>query len=141
VRLTAAYKARVVGEDPTERGLRAVLNLGHTIGHGVEAAAGYGALLHGEAVAIGLMAALRLSAEVRALDEGVVAEVAELLAANGLPLRADGLEAAAVEGAMRGDKKRAGGRPRMVLLDAVGAPVYGIDPDDGALARAVSSAL
>ncbi len=71
VRRSAAYKARVVGEDPTERGLRAVLNLGHTIGHGVEAAAGYGELLHGEAVAIGLMAALRLSAELRGLDTAV----------------------------------------------------------------------
>ena len=61
--------------------------------------------------------------------------------ANGLPVRAEGVGAGAVETAMRGDKKRAGGRPRMVLLDAVGAPVYGIDPGDGALARAVSSAL
>ena len=141
VRLAAAYKARVVGEDPTEQGLRAVLNLGHTIGHGVEAAAGFGTLLHGEAVAIGLMAALRLSAELRGLDEAVVGEVAALLRANGLPVRAEGVGAGAVETAMRGDKKRAGGRPRMVLLDAVGAPVYGIDPGDGALARAVSSAL
>jgi len=141
VRRSAAYKARVVGEDPTERGLRAVLNLGHTIGHGVEAAAGYETMLHGEAVAIGLMAALRLSVELRGLDGAVVAEVAELLRANGLPVRADGLEQGAVEAAMRGDKKRAGGRPRMVLLDAVGAPVHGIDPGDEALARAVASAL
>jgi shikimate kinase/3-dehydroquinate synthase len=141
VRLSAAYKARVVGEDPTERGLRAVLNLGHTIGHGVEAAAGYGTLLHGEAVAVGLMAALRLSAELRGLDEDVVAEVGALLAANGLPVRAEGVAAAGVEAAMRGDKKRTGGRPRMVLLDAVGAPVYGIDPGDAALTRAVASAL
>ena len=73
VRLTAAYKARVVGEDPTEQGVRAVLNLGHTIGHGVEAASGYGELLHGEAVAIGLLAALRLSVELRGLDEAVLA--------------------------------------------------------------------
>ena len=60
VRLTAAYKARVVGEDPTEQGLARVLNLGHTIGHGVEAASGYGELLHGEAVGDRAAAALRL---------------------------------------------------------------------------------
>jgi 3-dehydroquinate synthetase len=92
-------------------------------------------------VAVGLMAALRLSAELRGLDEDVVAEVGALLAANGLPVRAEGVAAAGVEAAMRGDKKRTGGRPRMVLLDAVGAPVYGIDPGDAALTRAVASAL
>ena len=141
VRLTAAYKARVVGEDPTEQGLRAVLNLGHTIGHGVEAAAGYGELLHGEAVAIGLVAALRLSVEVRGLDEAVLVETEQILARAGLPTRATGLMAADVAAAMRGDKKRTGGRPRLVLLDSVGSPVFGIDPGDDPLMRAVSSAL
>ena len=141
VRLTAAYKARVVGEDPTEQGLRAVLNLGHTIGHGVEAAAGYGELLHGEAVAIGLLAALRLSVELRGLDAAVVAETERILQRAGLPTRATGLTPADVQAAMRGDKKRTGGRPRLVLLDAVGSPVFGIDPGDDPLMRAVASAL
>jgi shikimate kinase/3-dehydroquinate synthase len=141
VRLTAAYKARVVGEDPTEQGLRAVLNLGHTIGHGVEAAAGYGELLHGEAVAIGLLAALRLSVELRGLDAAILAETEQILTRAGLPTRATGLTAADVAAAMRGDKKRAGGRPRLVLLDSVGSPVFGIDPGDDPLMRAVSSAL
>ncbi len=141
VRLTAAYKARVVGEDPTEQGLRAVLNLGHTIGHGVEAASGYGELLHGEAVAIGLLAALRLSVELRGLDAGVVAETEEIVVRAGLPVTASGLTAADVQAAMRGDKKRTGGRPRLVLLDSVGSPVFGIDPGDDPLMRAVASAL
>ncbi len=141
VRLTAAYKARVVGEDPTEQGLRAVLNLGHTIGHGVEAAAGYGELLHGEAVAIGLLAALRLSVELRGLDDAVLGETQQILERAGLPTRATGLTAADVQAAMRGDKKRTGGRPRLVLLDAVGSPVFGIDPGDDPLMRAVASAL
>jgi 3-dehydroquinate synthetase len=141
VRLTAAYKARVVGEDPTEQGLRAVLNLGHTIGHGVEAAAGYGELLHGEAVSIGLLAALRLSVELRGLDDGVLRETEQILERAGLPTKATGLTPADVQAAMRGDKKRTGGRPRLVLLDSVGSPVFGIDPGDDPLMRAVASAL
>ena len=141
VRLTAACKARVVGEDPTEQGLRAVLNLGHTIGHGVEAASGYGELLHGEAVAIGLLAALRLSVELRGLDAAVLAETERILVRAGLPTRATGLTADEVAAAMRGDKKRTGGRPRLVLLDSVGSPVFGIDPGDDPLMRAVASAL
>ena len=141
VRLTAAYKARVVGEDPTEQGVRAVLNLGHTIGHGVEAASGYGELLHGEAVAIGLLAALRLSVELRGLGPAVLAETEEIVVRAGLPTRAPGVTAADVATAMRGDKKRTGGRPRLVLLDSVGSPVFGIDPGDDPLMRAVSSAL
>ena len=96
VRLAAAYKARVVGEDPTEQGLRAVLNLGHTIGHGVEAAAGYGELLHGEAVAIGLLAALRLSARAPRPGRGGLAETERILVRAGLPTRATGSDAGAV---------------------------------------------
>lgn len=141
VRLAAAYKARVVAGDPTEQGVRAVLNLGHTIGHGVEAAAGYGELLHGEAVAIGLLAALRLSVELRGLDAAVLAETEQILVRAGLPTTAPGLTAGDVQAAMRGDKKRSGGRPRLVLLDSVGSPVFGIDPGDDPLMRAVSSAL
>jgi shikimate kinase/3-dehydroquinate synthase len=120
VRRCAAYKARIVAEDPTERGLRAVLNLGHTVGHGVEAAAGYGGLLHGEAVAVGLSAALWLSVRLAGLDPAVLDETEALLRRHGLPIRAPGVDAAAVHAAMRGDKKRAAGRPRMVLLEAGG---------------------
>jgi 3-dehydroquinate synthetase len=133
-----------VAADPTERGVRAVLNLGHTIGHGVEAAAGYGGLGHGQAVAVGLSAALWLSARLRGLDPAVVEETEAVLAARGLPLRAPGLDAGEVLAAMRGDKKRVGGRVRFVLLDAPGRPVWGVDvPDDdvrAAVERAVAAA-
>jgi shikimate kinase/3-dehydroquinate synthase len=141
VRRCAAYKARVVAEDPTERGLRAVLNLGHTIGHGVEAAAGYGGLLHGEAVAVGLSAALWMSVRLAGLDPAVLDETEALLQRHGLPVRAPGLDPAAVQAAMRGDKKRAGGRPRVVLLEAVGRPVWGVDPGDDVLDAAVERAV
>jgi 3-dehydroquinate synthetase len=141
VRRCAAVKARIVAADPQDRGLRAILNLGHTIGHGVEAAAGYGALLHGEAVAVGLAAALWLSVEVCGLDAAVLEAAEADLARHGLPVRAPGLDADAVWAAMRGDKKRSGGRPRLVLLEAIGRPVFGVDPGDGPLRRAVERAL
>ena len=70
VQRCAGFKALVVAEDPEERGRRAILNLGHTIGHGIESAAGYGGLSHGECVAIGLVAALRLSVQLAGLDGG-----------------------------------------------------------------------
>jgi shikimate kinase / 3-dehydroquinate synthase len=140
VRRCAAYKTRVVVEDPTEQGRRAVLNLGHTIGHGVEAAAGYQRFLHGEAVAVGLCAALSLSEQLVGLDPAVRAHTETLLTRHGLPTRADGLDPRAVMNAIRGDKKRSKGRPRMVLLAAVGDPRIGIDPGDELLADAVRDA-
>ena len=70
-----------------------------------------------------------------------LAETEQILQRAGLPTRATGLTPADVQAAMRGDKKRTGGRPRLVLLDAVGSPVFGIDPGDDPLMRAVASAL
>ena len=141
IRLTAAYKARIVAEDPREAGVRAFLNLGHTIGHGVEAAAGYGSLLHGEAVAIGLSAALWLSVQLRGLDPAVLDATEALLVRHDLPIRAAGVDADQVLAAMVGDKKRSGGRPHFVLLDAVGAPARGIDTRDELIGRAVARAV
>ena len=70
VQRCAGVKTLVVAADPEERGRRAILNLGHTIGHGIEAVAGYGGLSHGECVAIGLVAALRLSETHAGLEPG-----------------------------------------------------------------------
>ncbi len=141
VRRCAAFKSAVVAEDPQEQGLRAVLNLGHTIGHGVEAAAGFGGLLHGEAVAVGLSAALWLSERVCGLDPDVAPAVEASMRRSGLPLRAPGLRAADVLAAMRADKKQTAGRPRFVLLEAAGRPVRGIDPGDDLIAAAVERAV
>ncbi len=71
-------KAEVVGQDETEGGLRAILNFGHTIGHAIENISGYGKYLHGEAIAIGQVAAARLSAEALGLPAGDVERVTEL---------------------------------------------------------------
>lgn len=140
VRRCAATKERVVAEDPREAGVRAVLNLGHTIGHGVEHAAG-GRYLHGEAIAIGLVAALDLSVEHADLDPTVVADAVAVLDRMGLPTRAEGVAPDAVVTAMRADKKRVAGRLRFVLLAAPGAPRFGVDLADDLVEAAVARAV
>ena len=92
---SAARASRRSSSPPTreERGRRAILNLGHTIGHGIESVAGYGGLSHGECVSIGLVAALRLSEQLAGLDAGHGRRASQqLLAGHGLPVRAPGLD-------------------------------------------------
>jgi 3-dehydroquinate synthetase len=113
VRRAIAYKAAICLRDPFERGERAVLNLGHTFAHALEAAAGYEGLTHGRAVALGLLAALRLSGR----DTQVVEEVLRPEPARVDPERA--------WKALRRDKKAHGGEPRLVLLGARG-PEHGV---------------
>lgn len=110
-------KADIVTEDFTERGRRALLNLGHTIGHGVEFASG---LSHGEAVAIGLVAAAAVSEH--RLGFGEALEVKAALQAAGLPTTAPPLRREEVIRLIGLDKKRAAGRIRMVLLEGPGRP-------------------
>ena len=110
-------KLRIVASDERDAGLRQVLNLGHTVGHAIEAATGYAAYRHGEAVALGLLAALRLSGQ-DALRE----EVAGLLTTRGLPTRLEHVDPDAVVMATARDKKRRGsGAVPFVLLDGPGA--------------------
>jgi 3-dehydroquinate synthase len=118
VKLAAAVKVRVVGEDERETGLRAILNFGHTIGHAVEYSS---PLSHGEAVAVGMVAASRIS-EARLRFQGME-RVTAAIGALGLPTRVEGLERARVEDLLRHDKKRDAGGIRMVLLRAPGDPV------------------
>ena len=126
VREAAAVKARVVSADEREAGGRAFLNLGHTFGHALEAGAGYGTLTHGEAVAVGLRAALHLSASL-AGDGGDTLPArfarAEALVARleAPPIPAGVTDDALIE-AMASDKKRDTAGLRFVVLDAVGAP-------------------
>jgi shikimate kinase / 3-dehydroquinate synthase len=104
-----------------------VLNLGHTVGHAIEAATGYTRYRHGEAVAVGLLAALRLSRR-----DALRAEVAELLAARGLPASFRGASVDDVVDLVGRDKKRSGGRVPFVLVEAPGevSPGHGIAPGD-----------
>jgi 3-dehydroquinate synthetase len=109
-----------------------VLNLGHTVGHAIEAATGYTRYRHGEAVAVGLLVALRLSGR-----EPLRAEVEELLAARGLPRSFSGASVDEVLELVERDKKRAGGRVPFVLVEAPGQVTPGHDVPPAELRGAV----
>ncbi len=122
----ARYKCAVVAADERDGGLRHVLNLGHTVGHAIEAASGYSRYRHGEAVGLGLLAALRLSDAPQLAEE-----VGEILARHGLPVSLDrSVEAAAVLEALQRDKKRTAAGVGFVLLSKPGEPREGqvVDP-------------
>lgn len=130
------FKAGVVAEDEREGGRRAILNYGHTIGHGIEAAAGY-TLAHGEAIGLGMRAAARLSED--RFGVRLVEEQDGLLRAAGLPLEAGGVEPAEVLGAMGRDKKRRSDEAghRFVLLEGIGHPVWDVPVTDEEAANAM----
>jgi 3-dehydroquinate synthase len=122
-----AIKAAVVSQDETESGPRAILNFGHTIGHALEAITRYGAYLHGEAIAIGQVAAAKLSAALLGLPARDVDRVAVLFRHAGLPTHVK-LGAARRErlfAAMRLDKKVRGGEIRFVLAERIGKVRWG----------------
>ena len=120
----ARIKAVVVSEDLTERGVRAILNFGHTTAHALEALSGF-RMRHGEAVAIGLVTALLLSRQVGLLrDDGLIQQVVGLLRRMGLPVRSRvQLAPEALWEVMAYDKKARGGTRRWVLLAGPGQPV------------------
>jgi shikimate kinase/3-dehydroquinate synthase len=123
----ARYKCDVVAADERDAGLRAVLNLGHTVGHAIEAASGYARYRHGEAVGLGLLAALRLS-DAPALRD----EVEERLRRHDLPVALDpAIDVDKTLAALQHDKKRTAEGVGFVLLSEPGAPHQGrlVDPD------------
>lgn len=129
----ALTKIEVVAADERDSGRREALNLGHTVGHAIEAASGYERYRHGEAVGLGLLAALRLS-EAGELRE----EVADALARHGLPTALDGAIATEdVLEAIERDKKATAEGPRFVLLERPGDPVTGARVDAGRVRAAV----
>jgi shikimate kinase/3-dehydroquinate synthase len=115
-------KLAIVAADERDGGRRQVLNLGHTVGHAIEAATGYGRYRHGEAVGLGLLAALRLSGA-----EQLRAQVRELLLAHGLPVELDGASVDAVIDATAHDKKRVRSRLGFVLVTAPGDVNFGTE--------------
>lgn len=128
VERSVRLKAGIVARDEREtRGVREGLNLGHTLGHAIEAVNGYRGWLHGEAIAVGLIAAARISAELLGFRDADRVEAA--VAALGLPTRLKGESASALLAATRLDKKRRTGRLRMTLVDRIGTfrVVDGID--------------
>lgn len=134
-------KATIVADDERETRRdngRALLNLGHTFGHAIEAVAGYGTYLHGEAVAIGLSMAANLSRELGHIAAGDVAAVDALLALNALPTRLRApLPAEALLAAMRQDKKVRAGTVRFVVLRSLGEAVTRDDVPEAAVRAAL----
>jgi 3-dehydroquinate synthase len=120
-------KAEVVGQDETESGLRAILNFGHTIGHAIENSSGYGKYLHGEAIAIGQVAAARLSQKILGLPSGDVARIEKLFVQAGLPvkIKLDAARRKKLFAAMLLDKKVSGGEITFVLAEKIGRVKFG----------------
>ena len=137
----ASIKAQVVEEDEKESGLRMILNYGHTIGHGIEAAGGYRKLHHGEAVAVGMEAAAVIAMGMGLTPLETLAAQNRLLKLCGLPTRVRGLSRARVLGAMRLDKKNADGRFRFVLPEAVGRVRFGVEVPPAAVNAALRTVL
>ena len=129
----ARYKCEVVAADERDAGLRQVLNLGHTVGHAIEAASGYARYRHGEAIGLGLLAALRLSEAPELRDTA-----AAWLARHGLPVQLDReVDLDAVMAAVERDKKRTAEGVPFVLLDEPGRPRPGQLVDPGRVREAV----
>ena len=129
----ARTKLAVVAQDERDQSRRQVLNLGHTLGHAIETATGYARYRHGEAVGLGLLAALSLSGQ-----PVLRSEVAALLAEHGLPVTLDpAVDRTAVLAALQGDKKRRGGRVGWVLVEAPGDVRTGRAVEPHVVARAL----
>jgi 3-dehydroquinate synthase len=135
-------KAAVVSEDEREEtGQRTILNYGHTIGHGLETAAEYAGMLHGEAVAVGMAGAARIACRLGLLPPETAERQGALIARFGLPLRASGIDAAKVLAAMALDKKIKGGDIRWVLLEDIGRPAIRQDVPAALVEEVVSELL
>ena len=122
-------KAGIVARDERETGERALLNLGHTFGHAIEAMTGYTRWLHGEAVGCGLVLAADLSVRVGLLERAAIGPIEAAVQAAGLPARIEGLSLERAIESMRGDKKSEAGAIRFILLEHIGRAVQRTVPD------------
>ena len=132
-------KAEVVARDEKEAGERALLNLGHTFGHAIENAMGYGNWLHGEAVAAGTILAARLSSVLGMLGEGEVNRIASLFGKAGLPTKSPEIGLERYLSLMELDKKVEGGKMRFVVLDGIGRARVRSDISRETLAKVLES--
>lgn len=136
---SCANKAAVVAADETESGVRALLNLGHTFGHAIEAGTGYGAWLHGEAVAAGTVMAARLSQGLGWIAPADVERIRSLFLRAGLPTEGPALGVQRYLNLMRLDKKVAAGKVRLVLLRALGEGTLYAEARDEDIAAAIEA--
>jgi len=127
VRRSMAVKISVIEDDPYEKGRRAALNLGHTVGHAVELVSGF-KLRHGEAIAIGLVAEARLAERVGIADQGLASEIENVLRQLGLPVEVPlQMDLGAIWQAMQVDKKRLDGKVRFALPVRPGEVRVGVE--------------
>lgn len=120
IEASCRFKSEIVRMDEKENNIRAILNYGHTIGHGIEASTGYKLFRHGEAIAIGMEGAALLATARGMLSEEERLRQRKLLQAAGLPVNFPGLRAKAVENAMKSDKKNVNGQMRFILANGMG---------------------
>ena len=140
VRRCCELKAGVVAADERESGVRSLLNFGHTFGHAIEAGTGYGAWLHGEAIAVGMVMAAELSSRAGLLAAADVHRVRSLLCRAGLPVTGPALSTERLLELMALDKKVARGRTRFVLLEAIGRAALHADLEERQLREAIVAA-
>jgi len=140
VRRSCELKAAVVAEDERETGRRALLNLGHTFGHAIEAATGFGPWLHGEAIAAGMAMAAELSARAGMLASTDAKRISALISRAGLPTRPPQLARERWQELISLDKKSAAGRVRFVLLDAIGSASLRGDVDPRLVDETIAAA-
>jgi 3-dehydroquinate synthase len=139
IQRSCEIKARIVGRDEREQGDRALLNLGHTFGHAVEAATHYTQWLHGEAVGAGLLMAVTMSHECGMIEAVQVDRLRRLLQRMDLPVRIEGVTPEIALEHMRIDKKVQGGRMRLILLRSIGDSFVTADYSEEALQRTLSA--
>jgi 3-dehydroquinate synthase len=120
IKRSCEIKAAIVAEDEREQGRRALLNLGHTFGHALEAIGNYERWLHGEAVAVGIVLAARTSVALGSLAARDADRIERLLARAGLPVKASGVDPAELLEHMRGDKKADRAGLKLILIRALG---------------------
>lgn len=135
IRRAVFVKARIVARDESDSGEREILNYGHTVGHALEAASGY-RRRHGEAVALGMMAAARIAQDLGLADGAFVERQQRVIASAGLPVRMDAA-APGILRALRHDKKRRDGVNRFVLPLGVGRVRRGVPVTEAQVARAL----
>ncbi len=121
----AKEKARIVEQDPFDKGRRMILNFGHTVGHALETSGCYRSISHGEAVGWGMLTALRLSSVLGYLDDRKAKDISEVIMRLLVPGRLDGVSPEDLWQTVTLDKKGKGGRVRFILLRDIGRPVIG----------------
>ncbi len=135
-----AVKIEIVQRDPHEKGERAKLNLGHTIGHGIEAASDF-TLRHGEAIAIGLLAETRLAERSGLAAAGLSERVEAQLLALGMPTGCPGLPAERIRALMASDKKKRASELTFALPTAIGAVKYGLMVEEALLEAVIAETV